>query len=129
MSAGEALRQVAPALGLARSTLGGWREALPLEDARDELASALPTPDGVQWLSRLVVALHLMMTLRAAGGVRLVGVWVSGTHGLVGPRRRLLRQLAGGECSAAGGVGGGGAGAARSPWCADARARGGGVSR
>ena len=86
LSAGEPLRQVAPALGVARSTLRGWREAPPLEGVPEAVASALATPAGMQWLSRLVVALHLVITLRAAGGVRLVCecLELTGLSGIVG---------------------------------------------
>lgn len=86
LAAGEPLRQVASALGVPRSTLRGWREALPLEGLPSEVEAALSTPAGIRWLSRLVVALHLVITLRAAGGVRLVSecLQLSGLASIVG---------------------------------------------
>lgn len=81
LAAGEPLRQVAAALGVPRSTLRSWRTALPLEGLAAaglpaEVASALATPAGMRWLCRLVLALHLIITLRAAGAYGwCVNVW------------------------------------------------------
>lgn len=86
LSAGEPLRQVAAALGVPRSTLRGWRAAPLREGVPAEVAAALATPAGRQWLCRLVVTLHLVITLRAAGGIRLVCecLQLSGLAGVVG---------------------------------------------
>ena len=65
LAAGEPLRQVATGLGVARSTLRGWRVALPLDGMPAEVAACLSTPGGARWLHRLVVAMHLVVTLRA----------------------------------------------------------------
>jgi hypothetical protein len=88
LAAGEPLRQVAAALGVPRSTLRSWRKALPLagEALPSEVASALATPAGMRWRCRLVVALHLIITLRAAGGIRMVCecLELSGLAGVLG---------------------------------------------
>jgi hypothetical protein len=86
LAAGEPLRQVAAALEVPRRTLRGWCTAAPPADLPDEVAAALATPAGRQWLIRLVVTLHVGLTLRAAGGVRLVCecLQLSGLAGLVG---------------------------------------------
>jgi hypothetical protein len=59
-------------LGVARSALHGWRAAVPLDGMPPEVAAALSSPAGARWLQRLVVAMHLVVTLRAGAGVRLV---------------------------------------------------------
>jgi hypothetical protein len=48
--------------------------------------AALSTPAGARWLHRLVVAMHLVVTLRAGAGVRLVCelLTLSGLSGVVG---------------------------------------------
>jgi hypothetical protein len=72
LAAGQPLRQVAGGLGVARSTLRGWRAMVPLDGMPPEVAACLSTPAGARWLHRLVVAMHLVVTLRAGAGVRLV---------------------------------------------------------
>lgn len=69
---GQPLRQVAAGLGVARSTLRGWRAAVPLEGMPAEVVACLSTPTGARWLHRLVVAMHPTVTLRAGAGVRMV---------------------------------------------------------
>lgn len=51
-----------------------------------EVAAGLSTPAGARWLHRLVVAMHLVVTLRAGAGVRLVCelLTLSGLSGVVG---------------------------------------------
>ncbi len=51
-----------------------------------EVVAALSTPAGARWLHRLVVAIHLVVTLRAGAGVRLVCelLTLSGLSGIVG---------------------------------------------
>jgi hypothetical protein len=51
-----------------------------------EVVAALSTPAGARWLHRLVVAIHLVVTLRAGAGVRLVCelLTLSGLSGVVG---------------------------------------------
>jgi len=86
LAAGEPLRQVATGLGVARSTLRGWRAAEPLDGMPAEVAACLSTPGGARWLHRLVVAMHLVVTLRAGAGVRLVCelLTLSGLSAVVG---------------------------------------------
>jgi len=86
LAAGRPLRQVAGGLGVARSTLRGWRAAVPLDGIPPEVAACLSTPAGARWLHRLVVAMHLVVTLRAGAGVRLVCelLTLSGLSGVVG---------------------------------------------
>jgi hypothetical protein len=83
---GQPLGQVAEGLGVARSTLRGWRAAVPLEGMPAEVAACLCTPAGARWLHCLVVAMHLTVTLRAGAGVRLVCelLELSGLSGIVG---------------------------------------------
>ena len=68
LAVGQPLRQVAAGLGVARSTLRGWRAAAPLDGMPPEVVAALSTPAGARWLHRLVVAIHLVVTLRAGAG-------------------------------------------------------------
>jgi hypothetical protein len=85
LAAGQPLRQVAAELGVARSTSRDWRAAVPLDGMPAELVACLSTPAGEQWMHRLVVAMHLVITLRA-GGVRLVCelLTLSGLSAVVG---------------------------------------------
>ena len=72
LAGGQPLWQVAAGLGVARSTLRGWRATVPVDEMPAEVAAAVSTPAGARWLHRLVVAMHLVITLRAGAGVRLV---------------------------------------------------------
>ncbi|MBV5331257.1 helix-turn-helix domain-containing protein [bacterium] len=85
LAQGHPLRQVAAELGVARSTLRGWRAAAPLAGLPAEVATCLATPAGAQWLHQLVV-MHLIITLRAGAGVRLVCEFLelSGLSAVVG---------------------------------------------
>jgi hypothetical protein len=49
--------------------LRDWARAAEVPVA---LAAFVASEEGVQWLHRLVLALHVVITLRAGGGVRLV---------------------------------------------------------
>ena len=83
---GQPLRQVAARLGVARSTLRGWRATVPVDEMPAEVVAGLSTPAGARWLHRLVVAMHLVITLRAGAGVRLVCdlLRLGGLSGVVG---------------------------------------------
>ncbi len=72
LAQGQPLRQVATDLGIARSTLRDWCAAVPLAGLPPEVAACLATPAGTCWLHQLVVVMHLIITLRAGAGVRLV---------------------------------------------------------
>jgi len=86
LAQGQPLRQVATHLGVARSTLRGWRAAPPLAGLPAEVAACLATPAGARWLHPLVVVMHLIITLRAGAGVRLVCEFLelSGLSAVVG---------------------------------------------
>ena len=86
LAQGQPLRQVAADLGVARSTLRDWCAAAPVAGLPPEVAACLATPAGVRWLHRLVVVLHLIITLRAGAGVRLVCEFLelSGLSAVVG---------------------------------------------
>ena len=86
LAQGHPLRQVAVELGVARSTLRGWCAAEPLAGLPVEVAACLATPAGAQWLHQLVVVMHLIITLRAGAGVRMVCEFLelSGLSALVG---------------------------------------------
>ncbi len=83
---GQPLRPVATGLGVARSTLRDWCAAEPLAGLPTEVAACLATPAGARWLHRLVVVMHLIITLRAGAGVRLVCEFLelSGLSAVVG---------------------------------------------
>jgi hypothetical protein len=86
LAAGQPLRQVAAGLGVARSTLRGWRATVPVDEMPAEVVAAVSTPAGARWLHRLVVAMHVVITLRAGAGVRLVCelLRLGGLSGVVG---------------------------------------------
>ena len=86
LAQGQPLRQVATGLGVARRTLRDGCAAVPLAGLPPEVAACLATPAGLRWLHRLVVVMHLIITLRAGGGVRLVCEFLelSGLSAVVG---------------------------------------------
>lgn len=65
-------RQAAAAAGVARSTLRHWRQRQSDCDLAPEVAAFFESPVGLEWLHRLGVAAHLVITLLGCGGVRLV---------------------------------------------------------
>mgnify|MGYP001826539729 CR=1 FL=1 len=65
-------RQVAKQLGVARSTLQGWKARPGASDCPAALAQFLESPEGVQWLHRQVIAAHFAITLLGGAGVRVV---------------------------------------------------------
>ena len=85
-AAGETQRGVAADLGVPRSTLQAWCKGAPRGDPPAALTAFARTPEGVSWLHRLVLAAHFTMTLRAAGGTRLVSEFLelSGLSAFVG---------------------------------------------
>ncbi|RKT47086.1 DUF6399 domain-containing protein [Thiocapsa rosea] len=86
LSAGETQRGVAAAAGLARSTLRGWCGEVPRGDPPAGLTAFARSPEGIAWLHRMVVAAQFSITLRAAGGTRLVSEFLelSGLSAFVG---------------------------------------------
>jgi len=71
-SAGQTQRQIAADLGVARSTLQDWQRASSADAVPAALAAFIATPEGVGWLHRMVLAAQFAITLRGAGGVRVV---------------------------------------------------------
>ena len=86
LAAGETQRGVAAASGVARSTLREWCHEVPHGEAPAGLAAFVRTPEGMSWLHRMVLAAHFSITLRAAGGTRLVSEFLelSGLSAFVG---------------------------------------------
>ncbi|NCA72092.1 MAG: hypothetical protein EOM91_18845, partial [Sphingobacteriia bacterium] len=86
LATGETQRGVAADMGVARSTLRGWCRDVPCGDPPAGLTAFARTPDGVAWLHRMVLAAHFSITLRAAGGTRLVSEFLelSGLSAFVG---------------------------------------------
>lgn len=86
LATGETQRGVAMDMGVARSTLRGWCRDVPDGDPPAGLTAFARTPDGVAWLHRMVLAAHFSITLRAAGGTRLVSEFLepSGLSAFVG---------------------------------------------
>lgn len=86
LAAGETQRGVAAAAGVARSTLQGWCAEVPPGDPPAGLTAFVRTPEGIAWLHRMVLAAHFSITLRAAGGTRLVSEFLelSGLSAFVG---------------------------------------------
>ncbi len=86
LAAGETQRAVATAMGIARSTLRDWCGEAPRGDPPTGLTAFARTPEGIAWLHRLVLAAHFSITLRAAGGTRLVSEFLelSGLSAFVG---------------------------------------------
>lgn len=86
LAQGQPLRQVARELRVARSTLRDWCAAGPVARLPPEVAACLTTPAGTRWLHQLVVVMHLIITLRAGAGVRLVCEFLelSGLSAVVG---------------------------------------------
>jgi transcriptional regulator with XRE-family HTH domain len=87
LAAGQTQRQAAAALGVARSTLQGWRDAAATANPAlpASCAAVLDTPAGIGWLQRLVLAAVFVITLRAGAGVRMVCEFLelSGLSGVV----------------------------------------------
>ena len=86
LAQGQPLRQVATGLGVARRTLRDGCAAEPLAGLPPEVAACLATPAGIRWRHRLVEVMHLIITLRAGAGVRLVCEFLelSGLSAVVG---------------------------------------------
>jgi hypothetical protein len=58
VGSGETQREVAAALGVARSTLLEWCHEQPPGDAPAGLVAFVRTPEGMSWLHRMVIAAH-----------------------------------------------------------------------
>lgn len=95
LRAGCSQRQMAARLKVARSTLQDWHNRPVPQQAPAALAAFIETPDGVEWLHRQVIAAHLVITLLAGAGVRVVcqflemtglGAFVASSYG---PQQRL----------------------------------------
>ncbi len=86
LATGETQRAVATAMGIARSTLRDWCGDVPRGDPPTGLTAFARTPEGIAWLHRMVLAAQFSITLRAAGGTRLVSEFLelSGLSAFVG---------------------------------------------
>ena len=86
LAAGETQRAVATEMGIARSTLRDGCGEVPRGDPPAGLTAFARTPEGIAWLHRMVLAAHFSITLRAAGGTRLVSEFLelSGLSAFVG---------------------------------------------
>jgi hypothetical protein len=84
--AGCSERQAAQLAGVARSTVRHWRRCQEAGDLSPQALAFFATPSGEVLLEKLVVAAHLVITLRAGAGVRLVCQFLqlSGLSSLVG---------------------------------------------
>ena len=72
LATGQPQRHVAAALGVARSTVQDWCKPTAVGAAPAVLVAFVATPEGVRWLHQVVVAMHVVITLRGGAGVRLV---------------------------------------------------------
>jgi hypothetical protein len=73
LAVGQPLRQVAAGLGVAPSTLRGWRATVPGNEMLAGVLAAVSTdPGGCPVAAPLGGAMLVVITLRAGAGVRLV---------------------------------------------------------
>lgn len=67
-------RHVAEQVGVPRCTLQYWQQRPGKLEAAPEVVAFFESPEGLAFLHRLVVAVHVVITLLGSGGIRLVGV-------------------------------------------------------
>jgi hypothetical protein len=86
LAAGATQRGVAAAAGIARSTLRDGCGEVPRGDPPTGLTAFARTPEGIAWWHRMALAAQFSITLRAAGGTRLVSEFLelSGLSAFVG---------------------------------------------
>ncbi len=65
-------RELAQELNIPRSTVQRWRHSQATADVPLGLAQFIESEEGLQWLHRQVLAAHLVITLLAGAGIRLV---------------------------------------------------------
>lgn len=65
-------RRFAEIVGVPRSTLQGWIDSKAARDASPALVKFLESPEGVEFLHRVVLAAQIVIVLMGAGGIRLV---------------------------------------------------------
>ncbi len=69
---GHSQRRSAEECDLPRTTLRRWCERKPPADVPPVLAAFFESEEGLEWLHRQVIAAHLIITLLAGAGIRLV---------------------------------------------------------
>jgi hypothetical protein len=93
--AGASQRQIAEELGIARGTLHDWRKRAPVQPVPATLAAFAQSPEGVEWLHRLVAAAHFALGLLGGGSPRSVCEFLrlSGLDALVGASYGSQRRM------------------------------------
>lgn len=69
---GLSLREAASHLGIARSTLQGWQSRQRAMNASEATIAYFESPDGLDMLQRLLLALHLLFVLCNSIGIRVI---------------------------------------------------------
>ena len=69
---GHSQRRLSQKCDLPRTTLRRWCERKPPADVPPVLAAFFESEEGLEWLHRQVIAAHLVITLLAGAGIRLV---------------------------------------------------------
>jgi hypothetical protein len=69
-------RRIAEQLSVPRTTLQHWQKRKDAIDAASEVVAFFESPAGVQFLHRLVLAAHFVMTQVGPCGIRLVGLFL-----------------------------------------------------
>ncbi len=72
LEAGRSERALSEELQIPRSTVQRWRRAQLPTEVPLGLAQFLESEEGLEWLHRQVIAAHLVITLLAGAGIRLV---------------------------------------------------------
>lgn len=67
-------RQVAKRLGMARSTLQHWQQRQARLEAEPAVVGFFESPQGLVFLHRLLVAVHVVIPLLGSGGIRKVNL-------------------------------------------------------
>jgi hypothetical protein len=73
-------RRIAEQLEIPRTTLQHWQKRQDAIDAAPEVVAFFESPAGVQFLHRLVLAAHFVMTQVGPCGIRLVGLFLELSH-------------------------------------------------
>lgn len=94
LKSGKAQRNAAEALGIPRGTLNEWKDRKDKIPYAKSVIDCLESPDGMEFLHRLMIALQLVMTEVGACGIRLVTMILelTGIHHFVGSSYESLRQ-------------------------------------
>lgn len=76
VQAGRSQRDIARELGIPRSTLQRWLEKRDSIDADPEVTAFFESPAGTAFLHRLILTVHVIITLMCGNGVRLVCLFI-----------------------------------------------------